>query len=385
MKIVLCTNSVSGFGGVELVTIAKCNAFAAIDGNEVWLIVAIHNGQLARQLDKRVHYISLGIDYYKNDWALPRIKRWRRILSYRSLEKKKLKEIIPPIHPDIFISTGYNEKKILPQIKVSPPPVLVLEQHQAKNAFRYLPFIDRMIGFLSRWEFDLFFKHRFDHIFVLSSEARKSQSRNKKVSLIPNPLIYQHNRRSALTSKTVISIGRLDKNKNTTALIRMWSVVHRTHPDWALEIYGNGPLKSALEQLIKQSDLQESMFLNGVTNDVITKLSNASIFAFSSLIESFGMVLVEAQSCGLPVVAYDCPVGPKDIITDGKDGFLLPLNDELGMAKKICLLIENEDLRQKMGAMAYINSQQYAMSVIIDKYMAIFSKLLEKKRHLKNN
>lgn len=380
MKIVFCTNSVSGFGGVELVTIAKCNAFAAIEGNEVWLIVAIHNGQLARQIDKRVHYINLGIDYFKNDWTLPRIKRWRRILSYRLHEKKRLKGILPKIHPDIIVSTGYNEKKILPQIKVSPRPVLVLEQHQAKNVFRHLSFIDRMIGSLSRWEFDLFFKHRFDHIIVLTSEAKKSQSTNKKVSLIPNPLIYQHNCRSALTYKTVISVGRLDKNKNMAALIRIWSAVHRTHPDWTLEIYGNGPLKAALEQLIKQSDLQKTVFLKGATNDVITKLSNASIFAFSSLVESFGMVIVEAQSCGLPVVAYDCPDGPKDIISDGKDGFLLPLNDELGMAQKICLLIENEELRQKMGARAYNNSQQYDMSVIIDQYMAVFSQLLERKR-----
>ena len=88
MKIVFCTTSVSGYGGIELVTIAKCNALAEIKGNEVWLIVAIPKEQFAGQLDKRVHYISLNIDYYKDDWTLPRIKRWLRILSCRLLEKK---------------------------------------------------------------------------------------------------------------------------------------------------------------------------------------------------------------------------------------------------------------------------------------------------------
>lgn len=380
MKIVYCTNSVSGYGGIELVTIAKCNALAEITGNEVWLIVAIPETQLARQIDKRVHYICLDIDYYKNDWALPRIKRWLRILSFRSQEKKRLKEIITSIRPDIIISTGNNEKKILPQIKVSPRPVLILERH-SENKARFLSPIDRMISTLSGLEFNCFFKHCFDQIIVLSSEANKTQSLRENVSLIPNPLIYQHNLRSTLTSKTVISIGRLVKTKNMEALIRIWRLVHLSHPDWSLAIYGDGPLKPDLEKLIKDSTLQDSIFLHGATNDVINKLSNASIFAFSSLIESFGMVIVEAQSCGLPVVAYDCPVGPKDIITDGRDGFLLPLNDELGMAKKICLLIENEGLRQKMGEMAYINSQQYAMSTIIDKYMTLFSQLLERKRH----
>lgn len=384
MKIVICTNSVSGYGGIELVTIAKCNALAEIKSNEVWLIVAIPKRQLAKQLDKRVHYISLNIDYFKNDWGLPRIKRWFRILSCRLLEKKRLKEVITQIRPDVIISTGDNEKKILPQIKVSPCPVLILERHK-ENKSRFLPLIDRMISALSRLEFDCFYKHCFDQLIVLSSEAKKAQSRRELVSLIPNPLIYQHSLRSTLTTKTVISVGRLVKTKNMDALIRIWRIVHLSHPDWALIIYGDGPHKPELEKLIKDSNLQDSVFLNGATNNVITKMSNASIFAFSSLLESFGMVIVEAQSCGLPVVAYDCPVGPKDIITDGKDGFLLPLNDESGMAKKICLLIENEDLRQKMGAMAYINSQQYAMPVIIDKYMTLFSQLLERKRHHMSN
>ena len=158
-----------------------------------------------------------------------------------------------------------------------------------------MPLMDRMISALSGLEFNCFYRHCFDQIIVLSSEALKNQSWRDNVSLIPNPLIYQHNLRSTLTSKTVISVGRLIKTKNMEALIRIWLLVHLSHPDWTLVIYGDGPLKLELEKLIKESNLQDSVFLNDATNDVIKKMSNASIFAFSSLIESFGMVIVEAQ------------------------------------------------------------------------------------------
>ena len=167
--------------------------------------------------------------------------------------------------------------------------------------------------------------------------------------------------------------------KNYAALIRIWSIVKKHHPDWVLEIYGDGPQKAELERLIEQHGMQNLVFLKGFSNEIISKMSEASLFAFTSLGESFGMVLIEAMSCGLPVVAFDCPDGPKDIITHGQDGFLIPLNDESEMAKKICLLIERDDLRRKMGANAIEKSRQYSMDVIIGKYMTLFTTLLDKK------
>lgn len=380
MKIVYCTNSIAGVGGIELVTLAKCNALAAIEGNDVWLIVAGPKGRLAITQDERVHLMSLGIDYFDHDWALPRLKRWKRILKYRALEKKKLQDLVSHILPDIIISTGSNEKKMLPQLRLSHRPILIVEQHQASNLSSFWSPIDRFVSFVSSIEYKLFYRHRFDQVIVLNSEARRRFSLREKVTVIPNPLIWEHHRHSNLTTTRVISVGRLDTMKNYAALIRIWAIVKQTHPDWILDIYGDGPQKAALERLIEQYGMQDLVFLKGISNDIISKMSEASIFAFTSLAESFGMVLIEAMSCGLPVVAFNCPDGPKDIITHGQDGFLIPLNDETKMAKKICLLIECEDLRREMGANAIEKSRQFSMDVIISKYMTLFSTLLETER-----
>ena len=379
MRIVYCTNSVAGFGGIELVTLAKCNALAAIEGNDVWLIVACPKGRLAISQNERVHLISLGIDHFDHDWALPRLKRWKRLLKYRALEKKKLQEVVSHIHPDVIISTGSNEKKMLPQLRLSHRPVLIVEQHQASNLGSIWSPVDRFISFVSSMEYKLFYRHRFDQVIVLTSEAKRRYSHREKVTVIPNPMIWEHHRNANLTTTKAISVGRLDTMKNHAALIRIWAIIKQTHPDWVLDIYGDGPQKAALERLINQYGLQDLVFLKGLSNDIISKMSEASIFAFTSLGESFGMVLIEAMSCGLPVVAFDCPDGPKEIITDGQDGYLIPLNDESEMVKKICLLIECNDLRRKMGANAKEKSRQYSMDVIIDKYMTLFTTLLDKK------
>ena len=379
MKIVYCTNSVSGVGGIELVTLAKCNALAAVEGNEVWLIVACPKGRLAIPLNERVHFMSLGIDYFDHDWALPRLKRWKRLLKYRALEKKKLQDVVSRILPDIIISTGSNEKKILPRLRLSHRPVLIVEQHQASNLSRFWSPVDRFISSVSSIEYKLFYRHRFDQVIVLTSEAKWRYSHPEKVTVIPNPLIWEHPRKANFATTKAISAGRLDTMKNYAALIRIWSIVKKHHPDWVLEIYGDGPQKAELERLIEQHGMQNLVFLKGFSNEIISKMSEASLFAFTSLGESFGMVLIEAMSCGLPVVAFDCPDGPKDIITHGQDGFLIPLNDESEMAKKICLLIERDDLRRKMGANAIETSRQYSMDVIIGKYMTLFTTLLDKK------
>lgn len=361
-------------------TIAKCNAFAKIEGNEIWLITANHKGKTVIPIDERVHLLNLDIDYCKNDWTLSRLKRWIQVFSCRLQENQKLREALSRIHPDIIVSTGHNEKKIIPKIKIRPRPVLILEQHSTKNGIHYLPPIDRMIASVSNLEFDLLFRHRYDRVIVLSQEARKQELWHNNVAVIPNPLIWEHNLRSTLTALKAIYVGRLVEIKNVAALIRVWSIVNQTHPDWILEIYGEGHLKPSLGQLIIQLGLQKTVSLKGATADVITKMAEASFFVLSSLSESFGMVLVEAQSCGLPVVSYDCPDGPRSIITNGQNGFLVPLNDEEDMAKKICLLIEQTSLRQMMGKIALEKSREFTMDTVIGKYMSLFSELLEEKQ-----
>jgi glycosyltransferase involved in cell wall biosynthesis len=119
--------------------------------------------------------------------------------------------------------------------------------------------------------------------------------------------------------------------------------------------------------------------LKGFTSDIYSKMRESSMYLMTSEFEGFPLVLIEAMSTGLPVVSYACPTGPKDIIDDGKNGFLVPVNDEDMFAEKICVLIENEPLRKKMGQEALSVSQRYEIDTIIPCWMTLFQNLKTEK------
>ena len=184
---------------------------------------------------------------------------------------------------------------------------------------------------------------------------------------------------SPLTEKRVIAAGRLVRQKNFASLIRAWKEVHAKHPDWKLDIYGEGSLKTSLEKLIADLQLEGAVCLQGKTQEIFKEMTNSSIFVLSSIYEGFGLVIVEAMSCGLPVVSYACPCGPKDIIEDGKDGFLVEVNDEQTLAARINQLIEDEELRRQMSQAALQKSEKYKMERIIPMWMDLFEKLKREK------
>ena len=118
----------------------------------------------------------------------------------------------------------------------------------------------------------------------------------------------------------------------------------------------------------------------GYTDEMGVEMSNASLFVFSSLSESFSLVTLEAMSVGIPTVVYECPGGIKYLVKDGVTGYLVPLNDEDAFVEKVCMLIENEELRKIMGQAALLESEQYKIEKIAQRWMELFQELLEKKR-----
>ena len=159
-------------------------------------------------------------------------------------------------------------------------------------------------------------------------------------------------------------------------MINVFKKVSETHSDWLFEIYGDGPEMKSLQEQVSRLGLERVVFLRGFATDVKSVLEKSSIFAFTSLSEGFGMAIIEAMECGLPVVTYDCPYGPRVIVSDGSDGYLIPVNDENMMADRICRLIEDEELRKKMGQAAKIKAQSYQIESIIDRWMNLFNGLL---------
>ena len=381
MKIVYCADTVYQLGGVEITTVVKANALAEIPGNKVWIVVANNKKSSLVRLE-RVSLADLAVYYYEEDWK----GYWHAIIDNfkkRRLHRKRLMALLDDIQPDIVISVGSLSKFFIPKMKISSNPVFIRELHTEKYYTRResTTFFRMLIRRIGEW-YDYGWKIReYDKIVVLT-EADKTGSWTNwdKVVVMPNPKTKEPTQWASGDAKMAVSVGRLELLKGFDSLIRIWSKVVRRHPEWTLQIWGDGGEKKHLQEQIEQMGLKEHVFLNGYTADVLDEMSRASLSLISSQSEGFSLVALEAMSVGIPTVAYNCPGGIRYVVKDGATGFLVPLNDEDAFVEKVCTLIENDELRKTMGHTALDVSKQYGVEVIAQRWMELFQELLDKKQ-----
>lgn len=378
MKIAYCLNSIRYLGGIQKVTVIKANALAEIPENEVYIIVTDNKeGVLLEPLSPKVKLIDLDINYYADDWK----SRWhilKGIFIKRRKHKQRLKSTLKEIQPDIVISVGQSEKNMLPTIKGNWKTIREFHftkdyrNRQAKTWFEKL----------LAWGGDLYDYHYkikgYDHIVTLTHEDKDNNWKEwNNVSVIPNPSTFKTDQISELNQKKVISVGRLNMQKNYASLIRAFKLVADKHPDWILEIYGNGPQEMELKSLIAKLNLEKHVFLKGFSSNVKQVMTNASIFVSSSIFEGFPLVIIEAMACGLPVISYACPCGPKDFIAEGVDGYLVKVNDEKSLANTINICIEDQALLNKLSINALNKATQFSPNYIIPTWNNLFQALLK--------
>lgn len=181
---------------------------------------------------------------------------------------------------------------------------------------------------------------------------------------------------AALDSKIVVSAGRLSWGKGYDRMIPAFAPVARRHPDWTLRIYGSGVKRRRLGRLILEHDLYNNVFLMGKSGRIGEELSKGSVFALSSRREGFPMVIVEAMSKGLPIVTFDCPTGPRETVSDGRDGILVPDDDIEAFSNALLELVEDEDKRRRFGAAALVEAQNWSMDAIGREWDALFEELV---------
>jgi glycosyltransferase involved in cell wall biosynthesis len=210
---------------------------------------------------------------------------------------------------------------------------------------------------------------RLDALTVLTREDQRDYGPfARRVELIPNPVPPLDGGVSDQTAPVAIAAGRLNSQKGFDLLIRAWAQVAERHPDWRLEIHGSGPERPALERLIAEHGLERRVALEGRTKALGAAMAAASLFVLSSRFEGFGLVLVEAMGKGLPVVSFDCPRGPSDIVDDGVDGLLVPPEDVGALAQAILALIEDEPRRRRLAAAALTKAERYRTEAIAPRW-----------------
>lgn len=374
MKIVYCFSHRVNVGGIEAITSFKANAFVQKGVTSVWILHTEQINVFPFVLSPAVHLVDLGIRYYDN--TLPFPLNLLRIGRKRCLHKKSLRRILTQIQPDIVISTGGQEVRLLPRIK--GPWKTIWELHFSRNSKRMnaQSLRDRLFAWTGeKLDFERALK-QYDHIVVLTHEEKKRYWPDRKnVSVIPNSVRFKPGPKSLLSAQRVLAVGRLSPEKNFSSLIRAFALVHPLFPEWSLDIFGDGDERKQLLSEIEKYNLVDVVHLPGSTNDVQKEMLSSSLLVCSSKHEGFAMVIVEAMACGLPVVSYDCPSGPKDIISNGNNGFLVPAGDENALADRICRLIESAELRKRMGAAAFENSKKYSAEQITAQWMDLFEEL----------
>lgn len=365
MKIVFLIDQIYKHGGAEKVLLEKSSYFAKKFGYKVTIITTEQKGKKPRyKLSDKVSIIDLKINYLRK-YSYFNFKNLIKVFKHF----RELRKTIKQINPDyvILLSDAFDYY-LLPFITKSK----ILKEFHSSQYYNSIKRKEN--SFIKNIKFQIrdFINSKYNYLVLLTSDEKKLFNGNNTI-VIPNGIRNVFSGTALLENKTVISAGRIAPVKNFEALIQTWDHVVKKYPDWQLKIFGEGEKEYvlSLKHLIEKLGLQNSICLCGATNDLRDKMLDASIYVMSSITECFPLVLLEAQACGLPIVSFDCPYGPRNIVSNKKDGLLVEDQNNYELAKALIQLISSKELRTKMGKLAKTNVQNFNKERIMNQWFAL--------------
>lgn len=350
-----------GTGGAERVV---CNlANMLVENNDVKIISTYRlTEKPSFDIDERVKIEYLIEDLKPNRQELKNsFKKFNLYMAFKELikslkilylRKSLMIKAIKKLDCNIVISTRilhsnwigkYADKKI----------IKIAQEHNHHNNNQN--YIKKVIKSLKN----------FDYFMPVSKELSDFYSKkikNTKVVYIPNFIEKLPDKKANLKNKQLISVGRLDKVKGFDDLIDIFNLFQKIHPDWILHIVGEGKEKQNLQNKINQLDLEEKIFLcgNKLSSELEKEYIDSSFYLMTSFSESFGLVLIEAASYGLPLIAFDSGQGAKEIIENDKNGFLICDRNKNNFIEKINELIENPEKQKSFSQNSLITANKFS-------------------------
>ncbi|MFF8377387.1 glycosyltransferase [Streptomyces sp. NPDC015661] len=309
-------------------------------------------------------------DFHRPAQVFPRGDgRWKQ---YSALTDTRIGEHLRGVEADVLVATRPGLNVHLAR-QARRGPVLVGQEHLILDGHSYR--LRRDIGH----EYAL-----LDAVTTVTEADARAYRRlalpGVRIEAVPNSVPAPSVPPADLTARTVVAAGRLTGVKRYDVLIDAFAEVAADHPDWKLRIYGSGDavqdLKAPLSRQIKDRGLEGKAFLMGSVTPMEPEWAKGSVAAVTSERESFGMTIVEAMRCGLPVVSTDCPHGPREIIEDGVDGRLVPVGDVAAVAAALRQFVSDDALRAEAGRAALAASERFDPSRVAARHEALWGELV---------
>lgn len=381
MKLVYIFSSFAAKGGTERIFCDKMNWLAEVAGYEIVFVTYEQgNHPFAYPLSDKIRHVDLNTRFFTTG-TMPLLKRIRFKFIMPRLFKHRLRKLLDEIRPDVVVSTTYA--LFLFREILSQPYRHVVESHVyyqllLQNTFTHIPWLDRkitlhLLGMLKRCE----------KVVVLTHKDAACWKGYDNIEVIHNVLTNYPEKITDVADrpKRIIAVGRLHAQKGFDLLIQSWQLIAARHPDWQLVVYGHGGDLQKLQQQLEKAGLTSSMTFAGTTDNIYKEYQDSAFYVMSSRYEGWGLVLVEAMSCGLPCVSFDCPYGPSDIIRDGEDGFLVENGNIQQLAEKMELLINNKELRERLGVRARLNAARFTSDNIMPQWTKLFETIVQNDNH----
>lgn len=366
MRIIFVLRSIVLSGGIERVMTEKANWLADHGHQVLFLTYEQSSHPLSFLLNSNVCYEDLNCQYYKvyrkNIIIRPLLK-----IVFKLKFRNRLKHIIFSFHPEVLVAPSNLEEFMGVATSMVKYVPIVLECHST-----HMDFLGSSKTLRKRLRNHMIvsFAKRCSLLITLTEgDACYWKQFCQNVVAVPNPLSYYPEKidKNYAIGKKIISVARLQAVKRIDRLIEAFALISNKHPDWHIEIYGDGTEKMSLLQMIEDRGLQGRISMLPPTMDIYKKYMESDFLVLSSDSEGFSLVLIEAMSCGVPVVSVACPFGPSEIVENGVTGLLTKM-DVSDLAEKMEWMIVHEKERLEMGIHARIAAKKYQKDTVMKEW-----------------
>lgn len=353
-KIFFLIDQLHSHGGIEKLVAEKANYWCDFFGYEVKIISTEQKLQpYVYTISNKVKFQDLAINYHRGIsffHPMNLVKLSRNFFN--------IKKILNSEQPDfIVVASHIPMTYLLPFIKTKAK--IIKEIHYSKynktNNFKENIFTN--------------IEEKYDYLVVLSQEEA-SFHKAKNTLVIPNPVKIPDFKINTIAEREniIAAVLRFAPVKQIEKMIVIWEKFYRNYPDWQLYLYGTkeGDYFEKIQQMVQDKKLENTIVFKGKTNDVFMELNKVKLLLMTSEQECFPMVILEANACGVPVVSFDCPTGPRNIIHHQEDGLLIPNNDEKKMEEELKYLVQNPLEIQSLSDKALENAKKYELPKVMN-------------------